>query len=112
MFLKEKLYNGIFQDRLNCIDFAIATLEEVQQHRQIGTVEECREAMKKQKAKRSDVYTDTRNVVDLHGNVYTEQVNVYLCPTCGSFIGYVGNNIFNFCPECGQEIAREESEEG
>lgn len=27
MFLKEKLYNGIFQDRLKCIDLAIAALE-------------------------------------------------------------------------------------
>lgn len=45
MFLKEKLYNGIFQDRLKCIDLAIAALEEVQKYRQIGTVEECRTAV-------------------------------------------------------------------
>ena len=47
MFLKEKLYNGIFQDRLKCIDLAIAALEEVQKYRQIGTIEECREAVEK-----------------------------------------------------------------
>lgn len=50
MFLKEKLYNGIFQDRLKCIDLAIAALEEVQKYRQIGTVEECREAVKEEDA--------------------------------------------------------------
>lgn len=40
MFFKEKLYNGIFQDRLNCIDYAISAIKEIQQYRQIGTVED------------------------------------------------------------------------
>ena len=43
-FLKEKLYNGIYADRLDCIDYAISALEEIQQYREIGTVEECRKA--------------------------------------------------------------------
>lgn len=86
------------------IEEAISALKEVQQYREIGTVEECREAVEKQKAKKPDIYTDTRNMVDLHGNVYAERANVYLCPTCESFIGYVGNNIFHYCPVCGQAI--------
>lgn len=77
---------------------------ELDAYKEIGTVEECREAVEKQKAKKPDIYTDTRNMVDLHGNVYAEQANVYLCPTCESFIGYVGNNIFHYCPVCGQAI--------
>lgn len=77
---------------------------ELEQYREIGTVEECRKAVEKQKAKKPDIYTDTRNMVDLHGNVYTEQAYVYLCPTCESFIGYVENNIFHYCPVCGQAI--------
>ena len=83
---------------------AISALKEVQQYREIGAVKECWKAVEKQKAKKPDIYTDTRNMVDLHGNVYTEQANVYLCPTCESFIGYVGNNIFHYCPVCGQAI--------
>ena len=83
---------------------AITALKEIQQYREIGTVEECRKAVEKQKAKKPDIYTDTRNMVDLHGNVYAEQANVYLCPTCENFIGYVGNNIFHYCPVCGQAI--------
>ena len=86
------------------LDMAITALKKIQQYREIGTVEECREAVEKQKAKKPDIYTDTRNMVDLHGNVYAEQANVYLCPTCESFIGYVGNNIFHYCPVCGQAI--------
>ena len=83
---------------------AISALKEVQQYREIGAVKECWKAVEKQKAKKPDIYTDTRNMVDLHGNVYAEQANVYLCPTCESFIGYVGNNIFHYCPVCGQAI--------
>lgn len=41
-FLKEKLYNGIYADRLDCIDYAISALEEIQQYREVGTVEEFR----------------------------------------------------------------------
>ena len=83
---------------------AITALKETQQYREIGTVEECRNAVEKQKAKKPDIYTDTRNMVDLHGNVYAGQANVYLCPTCESFIGYVGNDIFHYCSVCGQAI--------
>lgn len=79
-------------------------IDECAEYEAIGTVEECRKAVEKQKAKKPDIYTDTRNMVDLHGNVYAEQANVYLCPTCESFIGYVGNNIFHYCPVCGQAI--------
>lgn len=86
------------------LDMAITALKKIQQYREIGTVEECRKAVEKQKAKKPDTYTDTRNMVDLHGNVYAVKANVYLCPTCESFIGYVGNNIFHYCPVCGQAI--------
>ena len=33
-FLKEKLYNGIYADRLDCIDYAISGLKEIQQYRE------------------------------------------------------------------------------
>ena len=90
MFLKEKLYNGIFQDRLNCIDLAIAALEEVQKYRQIGTVEECRKAVEKQKG---------MQVNEIH-------VDEYFCPACGSEnnngdFGVPGDH---YCPICGQAI--------
>ena len=90
--------------RQDAYKIAISALKELQQYREIGTVEECGEAVEKQKPKKPDIYTDTRNMVDLHGNVYAEQANVYLCPTCESFIGYVENNIFHYCPVCGQAI--------
>lgn len=39
-------------------EMAIKSLEEVQQYRQIGTVEECREAVEKQTAKKPDYEGD------------------------------------------------------
>ena len=46
VFLKQKLYNGIFQDRIGCIDYAIKALEEVQEYRKLGTLEELARAKK------------------------------------------------------------------
>ena len=40
------------QKRAEMIDFAISALKEIQQYRKIGTVEECRKAVEKQKAKK------------------------------------------------------------
>ena len=74
-FLKDKLYNGIFSDRLYCIAYAISAITELQMYKdnklclvpedvysrqcceldaykEIGTVEECREAVEKQKPKK------------------------------------------------------------
>ena len=89
MFLKEKLYNGIFQDRLKCIDLSIAALEEVQKYRQIGTVEECREAVEKQKPKKPH-----RNYKKFSG----------LWCKCGWYLGQKQCLDIKYCPNCGQAI--------
>ena len=113
-FLKEKLYNGIFSDRLDCIDYAISAIKELQMYKdnklclvsedvysrqcceldaykEIGTVEECREAVEKQKAKKPrDIEYD---------------YSYFICPTCGEGI-YVSDNFesHKFCLNCGQAI--------
>lgn len=83
-FLKEKLYNGIFSDRLDCIDYAISAIKEIQKYRKIGTVEECREAVEKQKPKKpvKDKY---------HHNC---------CPNCGWIVSGEGGYGEEFCPHC------------
>lgn len=88
MFLKEKLYNGIFQDRLNCIDLAIAALEEVQKYRQIGTVEECLEAMEKQKVfcESAEKYADGKCVGYEKSEMDDEPIE--MCKRCESYNGF------------------------
>lgn len=88
MFLKEKLYNGIFQDRLNCIDFAIAALEEVQQYRQIGAVEECREAVERQKTicESAEKYADGKCIG--YGKSEMDDEPIEMCKRCKSYVGF------------------------
>lgn len=88
---------------------AILALKEIQQYREIGTVEECREAVEKQKAKKPVCVPKP----------YNEEVGFndeWHCPSCGSYIGYFTEGMnepeqMEYCNECGQHIARDWSEE-
>lgn len=75
---------------------AIKALEEIQQYRAIGTLEECRAAMEKQTAKRPDYegdgYADGHLVYD-----------TWICPCCGKHYE-VDYDRYDYCPDCGQHI--------
>lgn len=77
---------------------AISALKEIQQYREIGTVEECREAVEKQKAKKC--------IIDSCPD-HTH----YKCPSCGKIHlsrykhGFPSlGRIPRFCDHCGQAI--------
>lgn len=78
-------------------EMAIKALEEVQQYRQIGTVEECREAVDKQTAKKPTLidYKKYTNFVD---NADFLQ-DAYWCPNCKRVV-----RSGSFCRDCGQHI--------
>lgn len=61
---------------------AISAIQELQQYRQIGTVEECREARQKQEPK-----------MVIKGEIYSQA-----CPICGYPVKW------KFCPNCGQAL--------
>ena len=74
---------------------AISALEEIQQYREIGTVEECREAVEKQKPKK----------------IIIEPYCPTECPTCGHELSTsLGDGYYKYptflkrCPNCGQYI--------
>ena len=81
------------------IEEAIKALKEVQQYREIGTVEECREAMEKQIPKNSKI-------------IHKSGAICYNCPSCGLNLMKIKNNIqFGhipmYCEYCGQAIKDE-----
>lgn len=64
------------------MDIAIKALEEVQQYRAIGTVEECLASVEKMKPKKTAI----------------EAIKVHICPVCGF------GGIYDFCGNCGQRV--------
>lgn len=75
---------------------AIKALEEIQQYRAIGTVEECREARERQKPKIADIWGD--GYAD--GNLVYD---TYECPNCGATYE-LGCDEYKYCPKCGQAM--------
>ena len=93
--------DGCMKENDKCaLSVAIKALEEVQQYRKIGTVEECRAAVKKQTAKKiirreaidEDAESELRDFITRRGMIYS-------CPTCGSHIAV---EEMKNCWECGQ----------
>lgn len=100
--IKSNMPTSGYQMLRESLEMAITALKEVQQYREIGTVEECREAVEKQTQKRCaiDSFPD-----------YTH----YKCPSCGkiqktkyddSTFGCILNN----CSNCGQALINEDLE--
>lgn len=78
------------------IDISITALKEIQQYREIGTVEECREAMEKQAAERINYET---NAVFNNGFGY---YRIGKCPICNSC--YNSNDEIKYCSKCGKKL--------
>ena len=83
---------------------AMQALEEIQQYRAIGTVEECREAMERLEAKPVKNRKILRN---LHGNPYGIQGD---CPNCGC--ERITSMSTDWCHVCGQHLKYDENLEG
>ena len=79
------------------LSMAITALKEIQQYLEIGTVEECREAVEKQKAK----------ILEFYGS---REDGKLLCQNCGEDLWDLRECGFNNCPYCGQAILWENLE--
>ena len=80
------------------------------EYEEIGTVEECREAVEKQKPKAPKDSLKIKPVIDENGAYVDADVTVYLlCPNCGEMVG-IDENVDKFCHECGQAIDNENLE--
>lgn len=76
-----------------------ATKRVLGHYKQLGTLEEVREAVEKQRAKKP-------NNVGAEGYRYTD---TYRCPTCGG--NFSGTGMANYCYHCGQKLDWEEIKE-
>lgn len=95
---------------LEALDMAIKALKEIQQYREIGTVEECREAVEKQKPKKR-IYPKTaleRYYHEPECPNCKRELNPQICGyTLSQAIG-----IYSYCPWCGQNLEGGEESEG
>lgn len=80
-FAKMCIQNCERKNEIQGYEMAIKALEEVQQYRKIGTVEECREAVEKHTA-------ISREIIE----------GKYFCPKCHNLMPYPG-----YC-RCGQKL--------
>lgn len=86
----------LYAGRKENAEIIINGFEELEQYRAIGTVEECRAAVEKQKAKKPD----------FEGDGYADGNLVYdtwICPCCGKHYE-VDCDDYDFCPNCGQKL--------
>lgn len=72
---------------LDAIRVAISSIDKIQQYRAIGTIEECREAMEKQRGK--------KEVLESYCGF-----DSYECPVCGADV----NCRNKYCHRCGQKL--------
>ena len=84
-------------ETIEMCDMAISALKEIQQYREIGTVEECQKAVEKQKAK----------ILEFYGS---REDGKLLCQNCGEDLWDLRECGFNNCPYCGQAILWENLE--
>lgn len=79
------------------LNMAIQALEEVQQYREIGTLEECRTAREKQIPKKPTPI-DYEKYIDIINNAKFLR-GAFWCPNCRHVV-YSGS----FCKDCGQKL--------
>lgn len=107
MDFEPKHDNSVLENKIKTAKIAISALEEIQQYRAIGTVEEGREARKKQIPKKPNKRQVGTNIL---------MSKIYYCPICDKKLydcaikkgklDYVspGSKKSKFCEDCGQAI--------
>ena len=89
--IKSNMPTSGYQMLRESLEMAITALKEVHKYREIGTVEECREAVEKQKPKKT-------KELDI-------EYGYFICGNCGGAIAYTDDfTSHKYCLNCGQAI--------
>lgn len=86
-----------FPSYKNAKNIAISALREIQQYREIGTVEECREAVEKQKAKKPILINSKEYAEKIVNSEFLD--DAYFCPNCKAVL-----RSGRYCNRCGQKL--------
>lgn len=81
------------------LEDVISVFKELEEYRNIGTADECRDAMEKKKAKKPIILDEQSTKSD--GRLYVAKY--FKCPSCESTSTYFGG-LPNNCHNCGQAI--------
>ena len=88
--------NSNYERKMDFLKTTISAIQELQQYEEIGTLEEVREAVERQKPKTptydGDGYADGTFVWD-----------EWICPRCGTRYDFEYDD-YDYCPNCGQKI--------
>lgn len=91
-----RIFNNGHNAKVEAIDIAIKSLEEIQKYRAIGTVEECREARERQRGRKVN---NRKLLRDFNKTPYSVRGD---CPNCGCE-GLLSMNT-DYCNACGQKL--------
>ena len=86
-----------YLEKKTVFEMAVSALKEVQKYSEIGTVEECREAVEKQKAKKPILINYKEYANKIANAEFLE--DAYFCPNCKTVMR---SGIY--CKRCGQAI--------
>lgn len=89
----------IYSESKKVSETIIKALEELEQYRAIGTVEECREARERQRGKKPKVLN--KGKVLSQGEMFVS--NAFKCPNCGIKQIYF-DGLPKYCDNCGQKL--------
>ena len=88
---------------IGTLQYVISALKEIQKYREIGTVEECREAKEKQ----IPIPVKNRTIMrEFYGHPYSIRGD---CPKCGSKA--IMSTLTDYCNACGQHLKWSDPEE-
>ena len=99
---REELSLKDYTERKEAFDVAISALKEIQQYREIGAVEECREAVEKQTPKKK-IYPKSALEKYYHDTQCPKCKRELKTKICGYTLAQA-ICLYEYCPWCGQKL--------